>query len=298
MRSGRPADLIVGSVQLGLAYGAANRTGKPDRQTALRLVRRAVDAGVAGFDTARAYGDSEDRLGEALKGLRIPTVTKLSPLSGLAADASRETITAALQRDRLDCLLLHRALQLTAFDGAVWKRLEHHLARGTVGALGVSVQSPAEALVALAYGNVRHLQLPFNVLDWRWAETGAIEAIRSKRSVTVHVRSALLQGVLAAGDPLVWPRVEGADARALIVWLNDTVRRFGRQSVADLCLAYVRAQDWIDGVVIGMETEEQLEANLLLSTRPPLAFADCAAIEAGRPRVPEQLLDPACWPPR
>ncbi len=309
MRSGRPAELIVGSVQLGLAYGAANRTGKPDRQTALRLVRRAVDAGVGGFDTARAYGDSEDRLGEALKGLRIPTVTKLSPLNDLAADASPETIAAAvdasiatslaaLQRDRLDCLLLHRAVQLTAFDGAVWKRLEHHLAKGTVGKLGVSVQSPAEALSALSCDNVRHIQLPFNILDWRWAEAGAIEAIRGKRSVTVHARSVLLQGVLASGDPSVWPRVEGADARALIGWLNETVGKFGRQSVADLCLAYVRAQDWIDGVVIGMETEEQLEANLRLSTNPPLALADCAAIEATRPRVPEPLLDPARWPPR
>ena len=309
MRSGRPAELIVGSVQLGLAYGAANRTGKPDRQTALRLVRRAVDAGVGGFDTARAYGDSEDRLGEALKGLRIPTVTKLSPLSDLTADASPETIAAAvdasiatsllaLQRDRLDCLLLHRAIQLTAFDGAVWKRLEQHLAQGTVSALGVSVQSPAEALTALRHRNVRHLQLPFNILDWRWAETGAIEAIRSKRSVTVHVRSVLLQGVLAASDPFVWPRVENIHARVLIAWLDNTARRVGRQSVADLCLAYVRAQDWIDGVVIGMETEEQLEANLLLSTRPPLTPADCAAIEAARPRVPEQLLDPSRWPPR
>jgi aryl-alcohol dehydrogenase-like predicted oxidoreductase len=201
-----------------------------------------------------------------------------------------------LQRDRLDCLLLHRAVQLTAFDGAVWKRLEHHLAQGTVSALGVSVQSPAEALAALAHRNVRNLQLPFNILDWRWAETGAIQVIRNKPSVTVHVRSVLLQGVLAADDPLVWPRVESIDARALIAWLNDAVRRFGRQSVADLCLAYVRAQDWIDGVVIGMETEEQLEANLLLSTRPPLTPADCAAIETARPRVPEQLLDPARWP--
>ena len=309
MRSNRPAELIIGSVQLGLAYGAANRTGKPDRQAALRLVRRAVEAGVGGFDTARAYGDSEDRLGEALKGLEVPTVTKLSPLADLPPDASYETVVtavdasiatslAALQRDRLDCVLLHRAIQLMGFDGAVWRRLEHHLAQGTVSSLGVSVQSPAEGLMALAHRNVRHLQLPFNILDWRWSHEGAIEALRDKRSVTVHARSVLLQGVLAASDPSVWPKVEGVDARALIAWLNDTAQMFGRQSVADLCLAYVRAQDWIDGAVIGMETEAQLEANLRLSTQPPLGAAECAHIEATRPRVPAQLLDPAQWPRR
>ena len=309
MRSGHPAELIIGSVQLGLAYGAANRTGKPDRQTALRLVRRAADAGVGGFDTARAYGESEDRLGEALKGRRVPTITKLSPLSELPPDAPPEAVIAAvdgsiarslgaLQRDRLDCLLLHRAAHLGAFDGQVWRRLEHYLARGTIGSLGVSVQSPAEAHTALVHPNVRHIQLPFNILDWRWPEAKIITAIRSKPSVTVHARSVFLQGVLISGDPSVWPRVEGMASPALISWLNGCATKFGRQSVADLCLAYVRGQDWIDGVVIGMETEEQLETNLALSARAPLASTDCAAIEASRPRVPEQLLDPALWPSR
>ena len=100
MRSGNPAELIVGSVQLGLAYGAANRTGKPDRQTALRLVRRAADAGVGGFDTARAYGESEDRLGEALKGRKVPTVTKLAPLSELPAHAPADAANNEAQRHR------------------------------------------------------------------------------------------------------------------------------------------------------------------------------------------------------
>ena len=307
MRSGHPAELIVGSVQLGLSYGAANRTGKPDRQSALRLVRRAADAGVAGFDTARAYGDSEDRLGEALKGRKVPTITKLSPLSELPADAGPDAVVAAvdysiarslaaLQRNQLDCLLLHRAAHLSAFDGAVWKRLEHYLATGTVSSIGVSVQSPAEALAALAQPNVEHIQLPFNVLDWRWADAGVIAAIRRKPALTVHVRSVFLQGVLVANDRSVWPSVDGVDVAALISWLHACARKYGRKSAADFCLAYVRGQDWIDGVVVGMETEEQLETNLSLVMRPPLLPSDCAAIEASRPRVPEQLLDPARWP--
>ena len=308
MRSGNPAELIIGSVQLGLAYGAANRTGKPDRQTALRLVRRAAaDARVGGFDTARAYCESEDRLGEALKGRRVPTITKLSPLSELPPDAPADAVIAAvdgsiarslgaLQRDRLDCLLLHRAAHLGAFGGQVWKRLEHYLARGTIGSLGVSVQSPAEAHTALAHPNVRHIQLAFNILDWRWADANVIAAIRTKPLVTVHARSVFLQGVLTANDASVWPSVEGVDIPALISWLDGRAKKSRRKSVADLCLAYVRSQDWIDGVVIGMETEEQLETNLDLSTRPPLGPAECVEIEASRPRVPEQLLDPARWP--
>src|SRR5689334_23177891 len=162
MSAGRSAQFVVGSVQLGLAYGAANRSGKPARETALRLVRRAANAGVTVFDTARAYGDAEERLGAALAGRRsVCTVTKLAPLSDIPANASREAVRAAvdqsiaqsraaLRAENLDCLLLHRAQHITAFEGAVWHRLQEHLEAGLVRALGVSVQSPAEAYASLA----------------------------------------------------------------------------------------------------------------------------------------------------
>ncbi|MGD0142573.1 MAG: aldo/keto reductase [Rhizomicrobium sp.] len=308
MREPRPAELVLGSVQLGVSYGAANRTGKPTRAAALRLVGRAVDAGITKFDTARAYGDSEDRLGEALRTRRaVRTTTKLSPLADLAPDASRRDVRAAvdvsieeslyaLRREQIDCLLLHRAAHMTDFDGAVWERLIERLEDGTILALGVSVQSPAEALTALGCRDVSHLQLPFNLLDWRWAEAGLVERIRARPQVTIHARSVFLQGLLAADDPSIWPRIDGVDASSLIATIADIARDFDRQSAADLCVAYARGQDWIDGVVVGMETEDQLDDNLRLFLRPPLAPEDCAKIAARLPRVPAQLLNPAQWP--
>src|SRR5262249_27772400 len=131
MRDRSPAELVLGTVQLGLAYGAANRTGKPARAAALKLVRKAARSGVREFDTARAYGDSEERLGEALAGKKaVRAITKLSPLSELAPDSSHDQVRRAvdesieqslvsLRRDRLDCLLLHRASHMWAFDGAI-----------------------------------------------------------------------------------------------------------------------------------------------------------------------------------
>ena len=307
MRAGRSAQFVLGSVQLGLSYGAANRSGKPPRETALRLVRRAANAGVAEFDTARAYGDAEERLGAALAGRRsIRTVTKLAPLSDLAPDASRETVRAAVDESiaqscnalrvkSLDCLLLHRASHMTAYDGAIWKRLHEHLGEGRVGALGVSVQSPAEVHEALAQPRVTHIQLPFNLLDWRWREAGAIAALVARPDVTVHARSVFLQGLLAANDPAIWPPIPGVDAPALVAWLEESARAFRRDGVADLALSFARGQDWIDGVVVGQETEAQLDENLRLCTLPPLSAADCDALEASAPRLPQALLDPAKW---
>lgn len=302
-----PAELVLGSVQLGLAYGVANRTGKPSRKSALRLVRRAAEAGVTKFDTARAYGDSEERLGEALASRKaVRTITKLSPLKDLAADASRADVRAAvdasiaeslsaLRRARIDCLLLHRAAHMTAFGGAVWERLIERLEDGTALALGVSVQSPDEALAALASPDVRHIQLPFNLLDWRWRRSGLIEDMAERPSVTVHARSVFLQGILAANDASLWPATDGIDARAILDRLADLAREFRRESAADLCIAYARGQHWIDGLVVGMETEDQLDDNLRLFVRPPLAPEDCAEIERQVPQVPAWFLDPAQW---
>lgn len=308
MRGSRPAELVVGSVQLGLAYGAANRTGKPGREAALSLVRRAADAGIDKFDTARSYGDSEDRIGEALMGRKaVRAITKLSPLDDVPphaiasvvrgkVDESIEQSLAALRRDKLDCVLLHRAQHRIAWNGAVWDRLIELLEEGTILSLGVSVQSPAEALGALSCADVQHIQLPFNILDWRWRAAGVVERLGERSSVTVHARSVFLQGLLTAHDPAIWPRLPQFSAPGIVDWLDETARAYERDSVADLCLAFARGQNWIDGVVIGMETEEQLEANLRLSVRLPLGPEECAAIEATRPRVALALLDPAQWP--
>ena len=116
--------------------------------------------------------------------------------------------------------------------------------------------------------------------------------------MTVHARSVFLQGVLTAGDREAWPRISGVDAPATIAWLTQTARDFHRDSVADLALAYARGQSWIDGVVVGQETEVQLDENLRLCSYPPLSVEDCATIAATAPRLPATFLNPARWPPQ
>jgi len=308
MRGQSPAELVMGSVQLGLAYGAANRTGKPSREAALRLVGHAIDGGISQFDTARAYGDSEDRLGEALAHRKaVRTITKLSPLSNLAPGGSRDDVRAAvdasieeslsaLRRDRLDCLLLHRAEHMRAFGGAIWQRLIEHLEDGTLLSLGVSVQTPLEALAALVCPDVVHLQLPFNLLDWRWRKAGFKTCLASRRNVTIHARSTYLQGILASSDVKVWPRIDGVYPQALINIIASLTHQLGRESAADLCLAYARGQDWIDGVVVGLETEDQLDDNLRLFIKRPLTAEECAFVESRIPHLPIALLNPASWP--
>jgi spore coat polysaccharide biosynthesis protein SpsF len=301
------AELVLGTAQLGLNYGAANRTGQPCEQEANLILRAAVNAGVRWIDTAAAYGSAEQRIGAALPGSpRVRISTKLSPLEQLddtsmpgeikwAVRDSVRLSCARLKVDRLEVLLLHRAAHLTAADGAIWRAVKELRDEGVIYDLGVSVASPDEALQSIADRDIRHIQLPFNALDWRWRESGVIEALADRPRITVHARSALLQGLLAAGPDANWPPIEGVDPRDMNARLTRVARDLDRDSAADLCLAYVRAQSWIDGVVVGMENLQQLALNLALFKRPPLTQAEIDHVDVVLPRASERLLNPALW---
>lgn len=298
---------VLGTVQLGLPYGIANKTGQPDSAQAEAILAAAFADGVRWLDTARAYGDSEARIATALRawrGSHVSVATKLDPLAALDADSAVAEAEASVARSRatlglarIDSLLLHRAAHRTAWGGAVWMALRRLRDAGQIGRLGVSVASPEELGAALDDADVSHVQLPFNVLDGRWAASGMIARLRAARPrVCVHVRSVLLQGLLADRPETAWPAIPDLDAVDIRRRLRAVAERTGYQSVGALAIGFARAQDWIDGIVIGAETPQQVGQLAGFFANPP---PDCAALEAAQrslPRVPDELLDPSRWP--
>jgi spore coat polysaccharide biosynthesis protein SpsF len=300
--------LALGTAQLGMPYGAANASGMPSEHDAVALIRAAVDAGISTIDTARGYGDAERRVCLALQGrpqTRVTVVTKLDPLAAVPLDdstAALDAVTrslaasrAALNTERLDCLMLHRAEHQTQWGGAVWRLLNAERDAGRIGYLGVSVQSPTEARDALRDPAVTRLQLPYNLLDHRWDDAGIPAELRQRTDVTVDSRSALLQGVLA-GTPLVEPHNVPAALLAQVTPLIAALTRtYNRSDARDLAFAFVRAQDWIDNIVVGMEADTQLTQNLALFRTEPLSRAVADEIRSALPRLPVDLLDPSRW---
>jgi spore coat polysaccharide biosynthesis protein SpsF len=293
----------LGTAQLGMEYGRVNDAGKPSRRDAVDIVRRAIAHGVRTIDTARAYVESEAVLGEALEGLAAKLITKLD-VAGLEAGASEivarqrveesvETSCRALRSEKLDAVLLHGWEQRRGWRGAVWDRLLEFGDEGRISKLGASVYEPTEAIEALRDPAVEHLQIPMNVLDWRWRAAGVDRAITKRPGVVVHARSAFLQGILLHPAER-WP-VPGFDSDGCVRTLVRLAKEFGRESVADLCLAYVRSLPWIASVVVGCETIRQLDDNVRLFMQPKLSLDQCAELEATMPRAPEALLNPSMW---
>jgi aryl-alcohol dehydrogenase (NADP+) len=98
----------------------ATQVGNPDRADSVRIIRRALDAGINLVDTADAYGDSEEVVGRALQGRRDDVVLTTKVGRPIGEDpnhqgASRRWIMTAvenslrrLRTDHIDVYQLHR----------------------------------------------------------------------------------------------------------------------------------------------------------------------------------------------
>lgn len=302
--------LVVGTAQLGLPYGIANASGMPAASESKRLLKTAIANGAQWIDTARGYGQSEARIGAALADgwqERVRIATKLAPLDDCGPDAAAETVRARvdasvfescmrLRVQKLDTIMLHRAAHIHAWNGAVWQRLLELKERGIIGTVGASVQSPAELLTSLREPQVGIIQLPFNLLDWRWDRCrDAIRERKAAGALIVHARSALLQGLLTTRDTAAWQKAHVDTPEVIFDWLGSMCQALGCSDVIDLCLRYVRSQDWIDGVVVGMETVDQVTCNVARFARPGLVKSDSATLELTRPYVEARTLDPSQW---
>ena len=299
--------LVLGTAQIGAPYGSAVTVQPPEHQEAVQMIRTAIANGATGIDTARAYPGSEPIIGQALKtgyAGRCDVVTKIAPLEALpdnatpaqAADATEISLLRSLQAlgECKPDVLLHRAGHLQQWNGEVWKRLLKLQEEDLIGQVGVSVQSPKELEQALVTPELTLVQMPCNLLDWRWRKAGLTKRLEKADHITVHVRSVFLQGTLAR-PASSWPAIENLDAQTIIEFLKQQTERHERHSIADLCIAWMRAQPWVDALVIGAESIEQLRDTLELFSHPPLEPAQAEAIMKAAPEIPERLLDPARW---
>ncbi|HBW97373.1 MAG TPA: hypothetical protein DEF74_03590 [Pseudoalteromonas sp.] len=303
--------LSLGCAQLGLNYGVANSQGKPTLEKAHGILTAAANFSCSFFDTARAYGDSELVIGEWLKNNKfnkVKIITKLDTLSSLTPDCSTfkvesavrnsiETSLSSLGINKIDVLMLHRAKHLYEFGGLIFSNLLDLQKQSLINELGVSVQSPSELLNVVDNPLITHIQLPFNILDYRWSK--AIELIRAQkltRKLTIHVRSIFLQGLLLSKDGVLWNQAGVENYNSVISWLTETSKKYGQGTIHKLCLNFVSSQDWVDSLVCGVDDPEQLSTTAGSLSTKPLTSVSLNQIEAARiDLVRAEALDPSTW---
>lgn len=300
-----PKKFVLGTAQLGLNYGITNVEGKPSLEKSIKLLTLALRSKVPYIDTASAYGNSEAIVGQFMSlGFqnRSKVITKIfftemelksSSLKELVVSKVYHSLIQ-LKTSCIDTLLLHRADYLYIRGSVIWETLKELKQKGLISILGVSVQTPDEATICLENKEVEHIQMPFNILDWRWdIVIEGIKVTRSNRKLIIHCRSAFLQGLLLSSDDLLWGKAHVKDAKNILNFFDFLVSELN-YPLEELLLSYVTGQNWVDGVVVGVENHQQLIDNL-----NSVAFSDTNInfenTVQSRPVLSENSLTPSTW---
>ena len=161
------ADVRLGSTEIVVnknGFGALPMQ-RVSMEDAVALVRRAFEGGITFFDTARGYTDSEEKLGEALEGIRdkvyIATKTPAQDGDGLKRDL--ETSLKKLRTDHVDIYQFHNpAFCPKPGDGTgLYEAMEEAKAQGMVRHIGITNHRLAVAHEAIDSGLYETLQFPF-----------------------------------------------------------------------------------------------------------------------------------------
>ena len=203
-KTGRPASIIgLGTWQLGADWGSVTESD------ALDVLAAGVESGVTFLDTADVYGDgrSEKIIGQFLAdnpGHDVVVATKMG--RRVAQEPSNYTLAnfrawtdrsrANLGVDRLDLVQLHCPPTSVYSSSALWDALDTLVAEGRIAAYGVSVETCAEALTAIARPGLATVQIIFNA--FRRKPLDQVLPAASAAGVGIIVRVPLASGLLSA----------------------------------------------------------------------------------------------------
>ncbi|MFL6072830.1 MAG: aldo/keto reductase [Mycobacteriales bacterium] len=300
------SEVGLGAWQLGADWGEVAE------DDALATLHGAVDAGVTFLDTADVYGDgrSERIIGRLLAerpdagltvatkmGRRVPQDPAAYTLDNFRAwtDRSRRNLGV----DTLDLVQLHCPPTPVYSTDAVFDALDTLVAEGRVAAYGVSVETCAEALTAIARPGVVTVQIIFNAFRHKPAREVLPAAAAAGVGIIARVplASGLLSGrydehtVFGADDHRAYNRHgEAFDVGETFSGVDyDTglgaVRRLtplvpDGATTAQFALRWILDHPEVSTVIPGARNAAQAAANAAAADLAPLPAAAHAEVRA------------------
>ncbi len=288
-------EFILGTVQFGLDYGIANKSGKPAKEHVFEILDTAYAKGVRYLDTAAAYGDSEKVIGEWIASRKIGDVKIISKLPAVGdnekevkaiVNAKLEKSLEALNVKSLYGYLLHSAKDYSQHKQEIDTIFRSMLDNGAVERVGASLYSPDEITID-DKTPLNFFQVPFNLFDTRFRLWLTLDC------VSMMVRSVFLQGLFfLSPDELTRKLPESVP---MIKRLNDTAKKFD-MDIAEMAIAFVISFPNIFGVVFGVESIRQFESNFdKFCCACPLEKGQVDYIMHEFNAVPDSVYNPILW---
>ena len=305
-RTGRSVSVVgLGTWQIGADWGEVVEAD------ALAVLESAAENGVTFLDTADVYGDgrSERLIGQFLAanpGLPMTVATKMG--RRVPQDPAQYTLEnfrawtdrsrANLGTDTLDLVQLHCPPTPVFTTGAVYDALDTLVAEQRIAAYGVSVETCAEALAAIARPGTASVQIIFNA--FRRKPLDEVLPAAQAAGVGIIARVPLASGLLSgryshdttfgADDHRTYNRHgEAFDVGETFSGVDfdtgvDAAREFTAliptgTVPAQAALRWVIQQPGVTTVIPGARNPDQAQQNALAAGLPPLTDAELRGIE-------------------
>jgi predicted aldo/keto reductase-like oxidoreductase len=166
------------------------------------LLRKAYDAGVTFFDTARSYTDSEEKIGLALANFRenIFLATKTPAAAGGELEKDLRTSLNLMKTDYIDIYQFHNpAVYPRPGDGTgLYEAAKEARDKGRIRYIGITNHRLEVARAAVLSGLYDTLQYPFSYL----ASDAEIELVKlcQEKNVGFIAMKALSGGLITRAD--------------------------------------------------------------------------------------------------
>lgn len=260
--------LCLGTVQFGLNYGINNTVGKPPKNEVFSMLDEALSSGIEFFDTAVAYGNAEELLGEyGIRNHNVKIISKLKPNlisehCKNTEDIVEEEVRASIARlkiERLNGYLLHTPENF--YNDKIINGLKRCREKGLIDHFGVSIYETKHALDVVSSGVVDYIQVPYSIFDQRLDRTDFFQ-IAKKNNVKVFGRSAFLQGLVLMEETKIPSHL--ADAKDYLKQFDAIIAKYNFTRVQAAFL-FSYTHPGIDHVVFGVDNLRQLKEDIKIS---------------------------------
>jgi aryl-alcohol dehydrogenase-like predicted oxidoreductase len=297
--------LTLGTVQLGMEYGIANKKGKPSQEESFNILQAATEGGVNSFDTSLLYGDSEVVLGNyfssskySIRNLVLTTKFKIRHDKNLTRDDIErqmyEFVEQSMRRlkiEKIPVYMLHNPDDMVIYGDIVPKTLKRLKNEGLIGIAAVSVYTSEEAYEMMQNEVYEAIQIPMNIFDNRLIKSGAISKLHENNKI-IFVRSVFLQGLFFMDPESLTGNL--VDAKDLLLKLDRLANKEG-MSIQQLALSYIRDIEGVSSLVIGAEIPEQVRENIKLMEGTSISEKTKYEISKLFDNIPSHILNPGLW---
>jgi len=250
--------LIIGTAQFGLNYGINNNKGMLSEREIFKILDFSYERNLTTLDTASGYGKSEEIIGKYFSNnidKNFEVITKLNIIN----NEFKESITSSLKKLKIgyiDVLLFHSFDQYYFYKNSL-NEFNRKFKKNLYGKIGVSLYTRKEVEEVLLDSEIDVIQAPFNLIDNESIRGELYKKIK-KSGKELHTRSVFLQGIFfkpfdkipSKLKPLIKP----------LTRINDLCYRH-KISKNDLSIRYCVDKDYIDKVLIGIDSLSHLKEN-------------------------------------